>query len=110
MDNINDTLTKSYVEPKFCSQCFTTLTEFVNSGFVGCPNCYKAFASEIKAYVDENQFAQSHKGKLYIKPTHDSILDKISYYEKQLKLAIEEERFEDCRALKNKIISLKEQL
>ena len=35
---------------RFCENCNTSLTDILNSGEVGCYNCYIAFREEIRNY------------------------------------------------------------
>ena len=98
-----------YKQPIFCDKCYTTLTDFLDSGFVGCENCYKVFNEEVKRYINSTQFNAHHSGKMYF----DSLSKKkltLADYELMLRKAITEQRFEDCLILKNKIQSLKENL
>lgn len=107
-DKQNLDMDLKYVNPVFCSHCFTTMDEFVNTSFVGCPNCYKVFSKQIESYIKSTQFSAHHVGKLYLKQNEMTLEEKIAFYEKKLKLAIKEERFEDCAVIKHKIIALKE--
>ena len=96
-----------FTQPIFCNKCYTTLDSFVDTGYVGCENCYKVFDAEIKKYVASTQFSGHHIGKMYF----DSTVKKqptIADYELMLRKAITEQRFEDCLVIKNKIQSLKE--
>jgi protein arginine kinase activator len=98
-----------YKEPLFCKNCYTTLTDFIDSGFVGCENCYKIFDAEIKKYVASTQYSSHHTGKIYFNTSKEK-QPTLADYELLLRKAITEQRFEDCLVLKNKIQALKEDL
>lgn len=112
MDNINvnefiNELDLEYREPKFCMECFTTLTEFLNTGFLGCSNCYKVFEKEIKNYINSTQYSSYHNGKLCFNGKKTNA-QKRELLEKELSQAILEQRFVDCQAIKQKLDELKE--
>lgn len=112
MDNLNinqfiNELDMHYSEPKFCMECFTTLTEFLNNGFVGCINCYKVFDKQIQNYVKSTQYSNFHNGKLCFNGKK-SLKQKQELLEKELSKAILEQRFADCQVIKQKLDELKE--
>ena len=48
---------------KICKACGTRLSTFYKTLMLGCPNCYKAFESEIIASAQKMHGATSHVGK-----------------------------------------------
>ncbi len=48
---------------KQCPRCGTTLTEFYDTGLLGCPNCYTAFSAEILRALKKVQGSVYHAGK-----------------------------------------------
>ena len=48
---------------KFCKTCGRSLSEFYNSGMLGCPDCYKWFGQEINVALKKIQGANFHTGK-----------------------------------------------
>lgn len=46
-----------------CPDCKTTSDEFIKSGFVGCPNCYKVFEQLVVQNVKKFQRSDKHIGK-----------------------------------------------
>ena len=48
---------------KRCLACGRSLTEFYNTGMLGCPNCYKAFEQAINGTLKKIQGASFHTGK-----------------------------------------------
>ena len=82
---------------------------FLNDGFLGCPNCYKVFEKEIQNYIHSTQASSNHIGKAYFM-VGENDKNKLIHLEQELKLAINEQRFEDCLNLKNQIDKIKEKL
>ena len=48
---------------KSCRQCGTRLNEFLQTGYLGCSNCYVAFADEIQKILPQTQVGVKHAGK-----------------------------------------------
>ncbi|MCH5153728.1 MAG: hypothetical protein J1F71_00805 [Clostridiales bacterium] len=46
-----------------CPECKTTSEEFLKTGFVGCPKCYKAFEPLVVQTVKKLQQSDRHIGK-----------------------------------------------
>ncbi len=96
---------------KVCNQCGTSLSQFYATGMLGCPNCYKAFESEITKTLYKIQGKTYHVGKT---PNLYSV-DKqmLSEYKKLIaekERATIEGRFSDIRILAEKIVILTKQL
>ncbi len=96
---------------KFCPSCKTALSSFYNTGMLGCPDCYKAFESEIELALKKIQGASFHAGK---KPTIDELEKNLLLeYElllKEKQLANIEGRFADMLRVSEELIELKEEL
>jgi len=48
---------------KICKSCGWRLSQFYNSGMLGCPECYKAFQREIEVALRDIQGSTIHVGK-----------------------------------------------
>ena len=48
---------------KICKSCGTRLSEFYETGMLGCPDCYNAFRTEIISALKKVQGATTHIGK-----------------------------------------------
>jgi protein arginine kinase activator len=48
---------------KLCKTCGRSLSEFYNSGMLGCPDCYKWLGQEINDALKKIQGANFHTGK-----------------------------------------------
>ena len=111
-----------------CSNCETTFEEFIHNGKFGCQECYNAFKEKIDTLLKEIHGANRHVGRLgKIKEnikinTEDKIGtkqdnkmenetkegDKITKLKKELKQAINEERYEEAARLRDEIREIEE--
>ena len=48
---------------KRCPKCGFSLTEFYNTGMLGCPTCYAAFSAEVLRALKKVQGSVYHAGK-----------------------------------------------
>lgn len=48
---------------KICKRCGTRLSQFYSAGQLGCPDCYRAFKSEVAVTLRKIQYSDIHKGK-----------------------------------------------
>lgn len=48
---------------KICKSCGTRLSDFYETGMLGCPYCYKAFRLEIVSTLKKIQGSTVHRGK-----------------------------------------------
>lgn len=98
---LNEPLNKK--EIKRCKTCNTSFEEIVNSGKMGCADCYIEFRDEIMPTVLKIQGKSKHIG---VKP--DTVADKaednsIELLEKELKEAIENEEFEKAAKIRDEL-------
>lgn len=47
-----------------CENCGTTLDDFMDSGFVGCAECYKTFAVHARKFAEDMHGRAIHVGKV----------------------------------------------
>ena len=47
-----------------CTKCGTTSDEFIKTGYVGCPDCYRAFEKVIMPAIGRVQHDLRHVGKI----------------------------------------------
>ena len=92
---------------KVCPSCGTRLSDYYNTGYLGCPDCYKAFEKEILVSLKKIQGKTFHVGK---KPKADSI-DKELLKEYRLLLSAKETaglegRFADMAKINRKLIEI----
>lgn len=95
-----------------CDVCGYTLSDFKQTGMLGCPNCYKVFKDVINKNLLSIQPSYVHIGKRSSFNSDatitDSVETKIKLLELKLKQAVLEENYELASTLKKEIISLKE--
>ena len=95
-------------QERFCENCNTSLTDILNSGEVGCYNCYITFRDEIRNYLIQKQGGFNHVGKVATKRfSKQKIENKIKDLEKQKQDAVDAENFIAAEALKNQIEKLR---
>lgn len=87
-----------------CEQCGLSAKDFRKSGRLGCQSCYKQLWGIIRPMLEAMHKEIVHRGK-----TPQRALERVSAHEKlqqleaKLQLAIEEERYEDAAALRDRI-------
>lgn len=88
---------------KRCGFCNTSFDEIVNSGKMGCENCYIEFKEEIMPTILKIHGKNRHIGS---KPEASESFEKpndIEALEKELKEAIEKEEFEKAAKLRDEL-------
>jgi protein arginine kinase activator len=88
-----------------CSRCGTTSDEFLNTAFVGCAQCYKAFEPIMESVIKKCQKDNIHTGKgpNGVAKTYISL----QRLNAELKKAVQDERYEDAALIKKQIEQLK---
>lgn len=111
-----------------CSNCGMTYREFINSGVFGCSECYNVFSSPIESLLKNLHGTSKHVGRVPKAKTNNeenkirsSINDnmdnkdnktnkpqeekdnKIKKLERDLELAIKEERYEDAAKIRDEL-------
>jgi len=88
-----------------CEACGTLYSEFLNTGFVGCPECYNEFSPYISEVVARIQRKTVHVGK---SPRGEE--SSAQYEELRLKIehAVAEQNYEEAARLKRLLDELKE--
>lgn len=96
---------------KVCPTCGMRLSAYYKTGYLGCPDCYKAFETEIAVSLIKIQGDNVHKGK---KPLYTSeekeLLNTYKRYIKEKERAGLEKRFKDMAKLTDYINQLGEEL
>jgi len=102
-----------------CPKCGETYGEFLDTGKLGCDECYKAFGSLLQNSVRRIQGSVTHTGKIpgylksEMKAENDEVekimhLSELDQLELRLKRALSEENYEECASLRDRIKALKE--
>ena len=96
---------------KVCPTCKTLLSQFYNTGMLGCPDCYKAFEREINIALKKVQGRTSHVGKTpYGTELDKKLLAEYQMLIKEKERAGLEQRFSDMNELSEQILTLAEEL
>lgn len=93
-----------------CEKCGNTFNDIVNSGKLGCADCYRTFYDKLLPSLQRIHGKTRHEGKV---PTvrqaeNTSPADSLIRLETQLKEAIESQNFEKAAELRDKINEIKE--
>ena len=87
-----------------CPTCGATLSEFQESGRLGCPACYQIFTDELTALFGRIHGSTEHGGK---RPGGEggqtSGAVSVEVLRRKLKTAVEGEEFEEAALLRDKI-------
>lgn len=108
MDYINNT-TSRRIEEVSCKNCGMTLSEFKQTGVLGCGECYKNLQATVSSVVNRVQGRAEHKGKIPKKLGKEIINRRyILKLKEELQKAIIEENFEKAAELRDEIRKLNE--
>lgn len=114
-----DNMFGSFFEPKGqerlksdaqCPCCGSTLAQIMNSGRMGCSQCYETFYQDILPWLGQIHNNVSHVGKL--PRTADIKLkqkNRLRELKKQLQTAIEDQEFEQAARLRDQIKELEQE-
>ncbi len=96
---------------KQCKSCGTKLSQFYNTGYLGCSDCYKYFRSEILGAIGKIQGGAKHRGKRPKLSFEDrELLNDYRAYVAEKDKAGTEGRFGDMAKLNKIIADLGEEL
>lgn len=95
-----------------CTYCGSSFNDIVNSGKVGCANCYDRFESKLNPSIEKLHGRTRHVGKSVSYTVEEDeeqeSVDELTKLKEEMKLAIKEQRFEDAAVLRDKIKNLTE--
>ena len=93
-----------------CEKCGNTFNDIVNSGKIGCADCYTTFYDKLLPSLHRIHGKTRHEGKnpTIIKAEVTNSANQIEGLEEQLRIAIERQNFEKAAQLRDKINELKE--
>lgn len=96
-----------------CSTCGASYNDIVSSGHIGCSDCYGKFSERLDPSIRKIHGKTKHLGKFISytqkeEPKKSKVQEEnpLEALKKELKTAIEEQRFEDAAALRDKIKEL----
>ncbi len=92
-----------------CEKCGNTFNDIVNSGKIGCADCYTTFYDKLLPSLQRIHGKTRHEGKNpTILKAEVTNVNPIEDLEEQLRIAIDEQNFEKAAQLRDKINELKE--
>ena len=102
-----------------CDNCGSTFDDIVNTGKLGCANCYDVFEDRLDPIIKRIQSSNRHVGRIGkildkkkekrqrakedVKDIKDNSNNELQKLKDDLKLAIKEERYEDAAKLRDEI-------
>ena len=86
-----------------CPACKMTWEQAKESGHLGCPNCWKAFAKNIRANFLSGQYGPKHVGSM--PPTVTGEASR-AYLERELKKAIRLQKYEKAAEIQRRLDEL----
>lgn len=95
-----------------CASCGTSMNDIVNSGLVGCADCYDRFDDKLTSGIEKIHGKAKHIGKnvTYTTTTNSSNdsneASELDTLKNELKNAVKEQRFEDAAVIRDKIKEL----
>ncbi|MDO5311271.1 MAG: UvrB/UvrC motif-containing protein [Clostridia bacterium] len=91
-----------------CPTCHMTYADFLNTGKLGCGDCYTAFESRLMRPIRQIHGTCEHVGKVPVRGGGGVVLSKkISKLEEQLNAAVLKQDFETAAKLRDEIKDLK---
>lgn len=101
----------SFFEDIECPKCKTRLSDFTDTSFVGCANCYKVFREAVRQSAFRYHGRVEHLGKIpALQIDRASKMKEIERLEKQKAQCVATEDYEQANVLKKKIDLLRSEL
>ena len=101
----------SQTEDRFCGVCGTTLTDFRESGMIGCPNCYQVFFDDLRIALETEAQPAEHLGKMPRRGSeNDPVRNEIMRLERMLNELVACERFEEAAGVRDRLAELGQEL
>lgn len=107
----------SIAEIERCRTCGSSFDDIVNSGHIGCSDCYEKFSERLEPSIRKIHGKTKHLGKFISYTQQDNKQEKenkqavqnenpLEKMKKELEQAIKDQRFEDAATLRDKINEL----
>lgn len=94
-----------------CPSCKTTYNDFLETGFVGCPDCYQSFHQLINPLINQVQGSLSHTGKLpKLLPEEMKLQMELNRLKTYLFKCISKENYEKAAQIRDEINEVKRRL
>ena len=103
---------------EICPHCGWSLEKFRKTGYLGCPQCYQAFDTQIDGMLKNIHRGDHHIGKIPVsagagqKHSHEAVLLKreIERLRKEQEEKIRREEYEDAAVLRDRIQELEQKI
>lgn len=91
-----------------CENCGSSFNDIVQSGRIGCADCYETFFDKLMPSIQRLHGNTKHEGKVPLNEVtnEDKETDKIAELREQMNKAIENEDFEQAAELRDEIKAL----
>lgn len=96
------------VKEAVCPNCKTRLSEFLKTGFLGCPDCYSAFGGAIADMLPKIQGKTRHIPRGHMGRVNDTREDKVRALKAELERADREMRYDDADKILRQLRSMGE--
>lgn len=94
-----------------CPSCGATFSEIAHSGKVGCPTCYTTFYDRLLPSIERIHGKVKHGGKLPQAADETAKQkQKLSQLQEELNRCIQEQKYEECAALRDEIRALEQKM
>lgn len=101
---LNDFEVPDFGEQPRCPVCQTTLDEILKTGRVGCANCYSFFEKQLRVPLTRIHGRTSYRGRVpAVVVGKEQIKTPVMQWKEQLKIAIQNEDYEQAVVLRDKI-------
>jgi len=94
-----------------CSSCGLSYQEFEHTGRLGCAQCYRDFADQLKPSLQKIHGRTQHAGrrpKAYVPDPQDELNKRVNELRKLMDEAVAAENFEEAARLRDELRSLME--
>lgn len=107
-------LSNTHAPSRVCHTCGMTAHEFATKGYLGCSDCYEAFASMVASMISRVQPASTHVGRKLgeniksaeVSETTPTAESQIESLKLQLKEAIDQEDYLKAASIRDQIRAL----
>lgn len=104
VDYLNQSPQGTRLAEAACPKCGTTYTEFKQSGFLGCDDCYRYFYSALEPVIRRVQGNIGHIGKVPLKSERELVEKKrLIKLKEELQKAVLMEEYEKAARLRDEI-------
>ncbi|MBR6568831.1 MAG: UvrB/UvrC motif-containing protein [Clostridia bacterium] len=102
----NNSKKKSESPAIVCSSCGLSFAEYEHTGRLGCAQCYRDFAQQLKPSLQKIHGRTQHAGrkpKAYIPDPHDELERQMNELRRQMDEAVAAENFEEAARLRDEL-------